>query len=586
LKVTTEERPNRELQLNIEVEPQELEPAMRAAARRLAGQINVPGFRKGKAPYAVIVNYFGREAVLEEALEGLTRDLYPRALDQAGVEPGAPGTLEDIDLQREPIVLRMLVPLRPVIDPGAYRELRLPYTEPTVTDAMVDEQLEGMREEQAVIEPVERPAQLGDQVRISIAAYERDGGAPAEGEPAEGEPAEGEPAEGEPAEGEAAEGSPAEAASAEGVPAEAATGEAATGEGGTAGDAAHGAEVFANEGLEFVLQEGMRYPLPDFAGYVVGMGAGESRTLTVDIPDDYEEEPLRGKRLLVDLSVDAVKAVNRPALDDDFARGLGEYENLLDLRVRVHEWLRQSLGQRADNEYAEQVLDAIAERAQIEYAPALVEHELDDLAADLERRIERDLRMSLPDYLKVRGQTKEQLREELRPRAEKRLRRGLVLEEIGRREAITVAEDQLREELNHLVTHFGDQAESARSTFEEPAMLEMIARGLRERNTLARLVAIAKGEPVPEPVPEPAAAGAAAEPGAAGEGEMPLGDAEMPAAEMPAAEMPAAEMPTVEMPAAEMPAAETLPAGEGADEPAAERSSAEAGAAGPGADAA
>jgi trigger factor len=96
LKVTTEERANRELLLNIEVEPAELEQAMRVAARKLAAKVTVPGFRRGKAPYNIVLTYFGREAVIDEALEPLTEEMYRKALDEVDVHPIGPARVEDV----------------------------------------------------------------------------------------------------------------------------------------------------------------------------------------------------------------------------------------------------------------------------------------------------------------------------------------------------------------------------------------------------------------------------------------------------------------------------------------------------------
>jgi trigger factor len=434
LKVTTAELENRELQLDIEVEPAELDGAMRAAARRLAGKVNLPGFRKGKAPYTVVLNFFGHEAVLEEALEPLTQDLYRRALDEQKIEPAAPGQLREIGY--DPLVLHMLVPLQPAVDLGAYREFRLPFEEPVVTDEMVDAEIEGLRSQQAVIEPAARPAQMNDQVRVRLSGH------------------------------------------------------------------AHGVEgadeLFAQQDLEFVLREGMVYPVPGFETHAAGLSAGENKRVEVAFPEDYAEPDLRGKTIDLDIQVEEVKSVTLPALDDEFAKTVGDYENLLVLRVKVREELEHALQHRTEDAYADQVIDALSEHAQVTYPAVMLRDEIDALVDDLERRVKRDLHMSLDDYLKVLSKDRAATREEMRPRAEHRLRRSLILQEVARRENVQVTDEDLTDEIEStLATLDGaspEQVEQLRQAIRRQDNLLGLASQVALRKAAQRLVAIARGQ--------------------------------------------------------------------------------------------
>ncbi|MFP4345486.1 MAG: trigger factor [Anaerolineales bacterium] len=151
--------------LTIDVAEKAAQDAMQKAARQIAREINIPGFRKGKAPYRVVVNMVGEEAVRQEAVEVLIDKIYPKALEQAELVPYAPGDLEDVDLEAMHFVIR--VPLMPVVDLGDYEELRMEPSEPEVTQEELDAALEDVRQEAAVLTLVERPAELGDQVILS-----------------------------------------------------------------------------------------------------------------------------------------------------------------------------------------------------------------------------------------------------------------------------------------------------------------------------------------------------------------------------------------------------------------------------------
>ncbi len=160
----TELLENHEALLTIEVEEKASRDALQKAARRISRQINIPGFRKGKAPYHVVENTVGEETLRQEAVELLLEKLYPQALEQAEIEPYGPGDLEDVDAAKMSFTVR--VPLRPVVELGDYEDLRLEPEPVEVTPEEVDEALEEVRAEHAILNLVERPAQLGDQLKL------------------------------------------------------------------------------------------------------------------------------------------------------------------------------------------------------------------------------------------------------------------------------------------------------------------------------------------------------------------------------------------------------------------------------------
>jgi trigger factor len=166
LKVTADSLENCEVLMTVEVDEQQTEKLLKAAAQRISKQIKIPGFRPGKAPYRIVVRRVGEETVRNEALEDLSQSVFKRALEQAELEPYAMASMEDITW--DPLVMKVRVPVAPVVELGDYRQLRLEVDPVEVSKSEVGQALEELQEEHAVRTPVERPAQLGDLVTMAV----------------------------------------------------------------------------------------------------------------------------------------------------------------------------------------------------------------------------------------------------------------------------------------------------------------------------------------------------------------------------------------------------------------------------------
>jgi trigger factor len=166
LKVTTDSLENCEVLMTVEVDEQQTDKLLKAAAQRISKQVKIPGFRPGKAPYRMIVRRVGEETVQEEALEDLSQSVFKQALEQAELEPYAPASMEDVTW--DPLVMKVRVPVAPIIELGDYRAMRMEVEPIEVSEAEVDEALKNLQEEYAVWNPVERPAQLGDMVTMAV----------------------------------------------------------------------------------------------------------------------------------------------------------------------------------------------------------------------------------------------------------------------------------------------------------------------------------------------------------------------------------------------------------------------------------
>jgi trigger factor len=168
MKVTREKTENCQASLNIEAEARELEKALDGAYRHLVSKVSVPGFRKGKAPRAILEQHLGKSALLEEALERLIPQLYRQAIESEKIEPIAQPQIEIT--QTEPLVFQAIVPLKPTVKLGDYHSIKLKPEPVEIGAGEIGAAIEQLRQQQAVLLPVDRPVQLGDFVTINIEA--------------------------------------------------------------------------------------------------------------------------------------------------------------------------------------------------------------------------------------------------------------------------------------------------------------------------------------------------------------------------------------------------------------------------------
>jgi trigger factor len=166
LKIETERLENCQLALTIEVNEERTQRALRNVARRISRQAKIPGFRPGKAPYNVVAGMFGKEALYQEVVDELGEAVYKEALEETGLEPF--GQAQLTGYETDPLVLKMVVPLAPVVELGDYRQMRLEADEETIRDEEVNEALRRIQEQNTFWEPVKRPTQWGDLAIVDI----------------------------------------------------------------------------------------------------------------------------------------------------------------------------------------------------------------------------------------------------------------------------------------------------------------------------------------------------------------------------------------------------------------------------------
>ncbi len=419
MKIETTPTENHEITLTIQVENEEFERAKRRAARKLARGIKIPGFRPGKAPYNVVVRHVGEAAVIEEAIDQLADELYPKALEEADITPGAAGILEEIT-EMDPLTLVFTVPLEPEVTLGDYKDLRLPYEYEAPSEEDVDEYLDALRQQQAVVTTVERPAQEGDIVHIVLNAEWLD----------------------------APEGEETAILKDRHVPVLIESEEADTTE---------------------------EWPFPGFSRQVLGLSAGDEKEVAYEYEEEVASETFQGKNVRFHIKVEKVTEREVPEADDEFAQSLGDFDTIADLRATIHELLESQSRSEYDNDYNNRVLDALVEQSEIKFAPATLQRELNALREEFENSLQEQ-GLDLQTYLQFSQQSEEELEEELRKAAEARVRRTLTLFQFSREENVEAEEDEVQQSTMEFLTHLSQQMpeKEFRKMMQNPQSLQSL----------------------------------------------------------------------------------------------------------------
>ena len=166
MRVTRDNASPIEITLTVELEPEDENPFLERSYRRTVSRINIPGFRRGKAPRHVVESMIGRGALLQEALDFMVPETLDKVLSEEEVSAFAEPSIEVTEL--EPVSFTATVPLEPTIDLGDYRSLRVESEPVAIEEEQIDDVLSRLREEQAIWEPVERPAQYGDRLNLDV----------------------------------------------------------------------------------------------------------------------------------------------------------------------------------------------------------------------------------------------------------------------------------------------------------------------------------------------------------------------------------------------------------------------------------
>jgi trigger factor len=188
------------------------------------------------------------------------------------------------------------------------------------------------------------------------------------------------------------------------------------------------------------------YPFPGFSRKLLGLNVGDRKTFQNKFKEDYEFEDLRGVTGIYKAKIEEIKGRSLPEVSDDFAKSVGNYETMEDLITEIRQTLTAQFESEQLSEYDSQIIDSLAEEAQIKYPPQMLEEEIDDFIHDLEHQLTNQ-GMNMEQYLNSRSIEMSELRDEVKENAEARMKRGLILMEVANIEEVTIPPEEIAERL-------------------------------------------------------------------------------------------------------------------------------------------
>jgi trigger factor len=432
LKTAVTELPDSRVRVEVEVPADLVGRGLQRAARGLAKEMRMPGFRKGKAPPSLVIQRLGFGAVLQDAIRESLPEWYEQGLLGSGVSPVGDPSIEIVsapEAEGEPLEFKFEIGVRPPAKLGEYKGLEVGKAEAEATDEIVDREVERIREGFTKLEPVERAAADGDVLLVDFEGL-RDGKAF---------------------------------------------------EGGKAND--------------YLLELGGGQLIEGFEEQLSGAEAGEQRKVEVTFPEDYQAEELAGEDAIFKVEVKEVREKVLPELDDDFASEASEFETLEELRADIAKRVSEAVDERAEQDFRVAAVDAAVDAATVVMPDALVQARAEERWDRVERQLAAR-GMDPGAYLQIQGKTREELLEESKPDAERELKREAVLAAIAEAEAIEVSEEELVEALTHTAEHERTTPEKLLERLRENGRDAMVREDIAVRKAIDLVAESAKPIPL------------------------------------------------------------------------------------------
>ena len=380
------EKSMHELQFSVDAET--FKAAIEKAYKREGKKYNVPGFRKGHAPRAVIEKMYGADIFHYDAINDLFPEAYEAAVVESGIQPvGRPEADVVSESLEDGVVLKVTVAVKPEIKVGNYTGLKATKKVNTVDNADVEAELVRMQNRNGRIITREGKAENGDTVDMDFEGF---------------------------VDGVAFEGGKAE---------------------------------------HYSLVLGSGSFIPGFEDQLIGHEAGEEFDVNVTFPEEYQAKELAGKPAVFKIKLHEVKTKELPALDDEFAKDVSEYDTLDELKASIRKGMEEQNEKQAALAVENDLVDQVIATIEGDIPEAMYEARMDEAVRDFEYRLAQQ-GLKLDMYLQYMGQTMESFRASFREQAEKQVKIRLALEAVAAAEQIVASDEELEAELQRVADNY------------------------------------------------------------------------------------------------------------------------------------
>ena len=392
--------------LTIGVDAETFAAAVARAYKKNVGKINVPGFRKGKAPRAIIEKMYGKGVFYEDAINDCIPDAYEAAVAEAALAVvGRPEfDVESVDDNGLTLIAKVFV--KPEVTVTDYKGIEAVRNEQAVTDADVDAEIERVRDRNArTVDVTDRAAAMGDTVKIDF-------------------------------------------------------------DGSVDGVAFDGGKA---EGHELKLGSGQF--IPGFEDQIVGHVIGDAFDVNVTFPEEYHEKSLAGKAAVFAVKLHAIQMSELPALDDEFAKDVSEFDTLAEYRADLLAKMTDRSKKAADAAFEDAVMMTLVEKLEADIPECMFEAETENFLRDYDNRL-RMQGLDLATYVKYTGMTLDTMRAQMRPQAEQQVKVRLALEKIAELENVTVAAEEIEAEYKRIAEAYNMPEEEVRKLVDEAGLTD------------------------------------------------------------------------------------------------------------------
>jgi trigger factor len=323
MKATAEKLEKNTVVLEVEVEPEKFDRAIDQAYKKIVKKVNIPGFRKGKAPKVIIERYMGKKYLYDEAVEIIIPDAYMSAIEDTGIEPVAQPELELVQVEEgKPVIFKATVVVKPEVRLGQYKGLEIEDPRGEITGEDIEKELERLQNRHAKLITMEEGAVLGNDL-VTIDFEGKMDGVPFEG--------------------------------------------------GTASD--------------YTLEIGSGSFIAGFEDQIVGMNISETRDINVTFPQDYGKEELAGKDAVFTVTVKLIKRKELAPLDDEFAKDVSEFDTLEELRADLANKLKQTAEAMAKRQMQKDATAGAVANAEVDIPAEMIDSRVEEMVSSMEQRL-------------------------------------------------------------------------------------------------------------------------------------------------------------------------------------------------------
>ena len=424
----TVERVENEATLKITAPAADVNAGFKKAVQKIANQVNIPGFRKGKAPRAIIEMHYGKEAVKQEAFEEVANKAYSQALEQEHLIPVSDPKVEESTFEEgKDMELTIKVTLKPEPELGEYKGLHVEKKDATVTEEQIDAQMKELQNRNAKMVVAEDGAVIekGDFAIIDFAGT-------VDGEPFSG-----------------------------------------------------------GEGKGYPLEVGSNSFIPGFEDQLVGLSKGDATDVEVTFPEEYFVKELAGKEAVFKVNIQDVKRKELPELTDEYVAANTEFKTVEELRANYKERMQKAAEANAKAEYEHELIDLAVANAKFSVPEIMIEDKISQMVEEMKMSLE-SRKMSLDMYMQYTGLDMAKIRENQRPVAEENVKTDLVLDAIAKAEDIQVDMADVDAEIAAISAQHGASPEEVKKIIKGNGTMGLLLANILRRKAAHVVIDSAK----------------------------------------------------------------------------------------------